>query len=156
MMHNRSQWELLVSGADLPLAVDELIRYDSPLQLFERTATAEVSIAGHTVQPGEKIAALLGAAARDPLVFSSPDVLDITRSPNPHLGFGAGIHYCLGAPLARIEVEAALSALTRKLPGAVLAAEPRRREEFVIRGLHELPLGMEPAVRACATRRAGG
>lgn len=143
LMRHRSQWELLVNDADLPLAVEELIRYDSPLQLFERTATAEVEIAGHVVRPGEKIAALLGAAARDPLVFASPDELDITRSPNPHLGFGAGIHYCLGAPLARIEVEAALSALRTKLPGAVLAAEPRRRAEFVIRGLHELPLSTD-------------
>jgi cytochrome P450 len=73
-------------------------------------------------------------------VFDDPDAFDIGRSPNQHLGFGAGIHYCLGAPLARIEVEAAVGALARKLPGAVLAAEPRRRAEFVMRGLHELPL----------------
>ncbi|GLZ32598.1 cytochrome P450 [Lentzea sp. NBRC 105346] len=146
LLRNRSQWELLLSDPSLmSSAVEELIRFDSPLQLFQRTATAPVEIAGFTVEPGQKIAALLGAAARDPLVFEAPDTLDITRSPNPHLGFGAGIHYCLGAPLARIEVEAALSALTRKLPGAVLAAEPRRRAEFVIRGLHELPLSTSGA-----------
>ena len=102
----------------LPTAVEELIRYDSPLQLFERTATERVEIAGHVIEPGQKIAALLGAAARDPLVFENPDVLDIGREKNQHLGFGMGIHYCLGAPLARIEVEAALSSLHRKLPGA--------------------------------------
>ncbi|MEU5691015.1 cytochrome P450 [Actinosynnema sp. NPDC020468] len=142
LMAHRDQWRLLVSAPDLlPSAVEESIRYDSPLQLFERTATERVEIAGHTVPPGTKIAALLGAAARDPAVFADPDVLDITRSPNPHLGFGMGIHYCLGAPLARIEVEAALSALTRRLPDAVLAAEPERRQEFVMRGWRELHLG---------------
>jgi len=141
LLRHPDQWRrLLADPGLLPTATEELIRYDSPLQLFERTATAEVDIAGYRVQPGEKIAALLGAAARDPLVFTDPDVLDIGRTPNQHLGFGAGIHYCLGAPLARIEVEAALSALARKLPGAVLASEPRRRAEFVIRGLHELEL----------------
>ncbi|QFZ16127.1 cytochrome P450 [Saccharothrix syringae] len=141
LMKHPDQWRRLVgSPALLPTAVEELIRYDSPLQLFERTATEPVEIAGYAVEPGRKIAALLGAAARDPRVFASPDALDVGRNPNPHLGFGAGIHYCLGAPLARIEVQAALSALTRKLPGARLAAEPRRRAEFVMRGLHELPL----------------
>lgn len=142
LMRHRSQWERL-SPELMPTAVEELIRFDSPLQLFERTATERVEIAGHVVEPGEKIAALLGAAARDPLVFENPDVLDVGREKNQHLGFGMGIHYCLGAPLARIEVEAALSSLHRKLPGAVLAEEPQRRAEFVIRGLHSLPLGVE-------------
>ncbi|MFD1147804.1 cytochrome P450 [Saccharothrix hoggarensis] len=141
LMNHPSEWRRLVADPTLlPTAVEELIRYDSPLQLFERTATAPVTIAGHVVEPGQKIAALLGAAARDPEVFADPDTLDIGRNPNPHLGFGMGIHYCLGAPLARIEVQAALSSLARKLPNAELAAEPRRRAEFVIRGLHDLPL----------------
>ncbi|WP_433267075.1 cytochrome P450 [Actinosynnema sp. CS-041913] len=141
LMTHREQWQRLVADQSLlSTAVEELIRYDSPLQLFERTATAPVEIAGFHVEPGQKIAALLGAAARDPEVFADPDTLDVSRTPNAHLGFGAGIHYCLGAPLARIEVQAALSALTRKLPTARLAAEPRRRAEFVIRGLRELPL----------------
>lgn len=141
LMRHPDQWRrLLADPALLPTATEELIRFDSPLQLFERTATADVEIAGYELRAGDKIAALLGAAARDPLVFSAPDTLDIGRFPNQHLGFGAGIHYCLGAPLARIEVEAALGALARKLPGAELAAQPRRRAEFVIRGLHELPL----------------
>ncbi|GGP37531.1 cytochrome P450 [Saccharothrix coeruleofusca] len=141
LMRHREQWERLVADPSLlPTAVEELIRYDSPLQLFERTATRPVEIAGHVVEPGQKIAALLGAAARDPRVFADPDRLDIGRSPNPHLGFGMGVHYCLGAPLARIEVQAALGSLVRKLPGIELAAEPHRRAEFVMRGLHTLPL----------------
>ena len=140
LMRHRDQWDRLVADPGLlSTAVDELIRFDAPLQLFERTATQDVVVAGHSVPAGSKIAALLGAAARDPAVFDEPDTLDVGRSPNPHLGFGAGIHYCVGAPLARIEVAAALKALVTKLPGLTIAGEPRRRPEFVIRGLHTLP-----------------
>ena len=139
LLRNRTQWTRLVEDPSLvPTAVEELIRYDAPLQLFERTATAPVEVAGYRLEPGDKIAALLGAAARDPLVFPSPDRLDVGRSPNQHLGFGAGIHYCVGAPLARVEVAAALSALVTRLPALELAAEPERRGEFVIRGLRTL------------------
>jgi cytochrome P450 len=139
LLTHRSEWERLVaSPALLPTAVEELIRYDAPLQLFERTATEDTSVAGYRVAVGEKIAALLGAAARDPAVFAEPDRLDVGRSPNPHLGFGAGIHYCVGAPLARVEIAAALEALLTRLPRLRLAGEPRRRDEFVIRGLRTL------------------
>ncbi|PPK61751.1 cytochrome P450 [Actinokineospora auranticolor] len=139
LMRNRDQWDLLVANPDLlPTAVEELVRYDAPLQLFERTATTEVEIAGTVVRPGTKIAALLGAAARDPEVFPNPDTLDITRTPNNHLGFGAGIHYCVGAPLARVEVAATLRALTTHLPDLHLTTAPKRRPEFVIRGLKRL------------------
>jgi hypothetical protein len=125
-----------------PTAVEELIRYDSPLQLFERTATEDTPIGGVTVRAGQKIAALLGAANRDPAVFADPDRLDVGRSPNPHLGFGAGIHYCLGAPLARVELQVALSTLLDRVPGLALAGEPVRRPEFVIRGLSALPVSL--------------
>ncbi|MDQ0378057.1 cytochrome P450 [Amycolatopsis thermophila] len=135
------QWRRLLDDPGLlDTAVEELIRFDAPLQLFERTATEDVEIAGFRVAKGEKIAALLGAAARDPDVFPDPDALDVGRTDGAHLGFGAGIHYCIGAPLARIEIAAALSALTRRLPGLRLAAEPERRPEFVIRGLRNLPV----------------
>jgi cytochrome P450 len=141
LLGNRSEWERLVTRPDLlPTAVEELIRYDAPLQLFERTATAPTTVAGHRLEAGDRIAALLGAAARDPLVFADPDRLDIGRSPNPHIGFGAGIHYCVGAPLARVEIAAALRALVTALPGLRLAGQPRRRAEFVIRGLRTLPV----------------
>ncbi|WP_410562569.1 cytochrome P450 [Amycolatopsis sp. cmx-4-61] len=139
LLTHRDQWErLLASPALLDSCVEELIRFDAPLQLFERTATEDVSICGHVVRRGEKIGALLGAAARDPKVFDAPDRLDIGRTPNAHLGFGLGIHYCVGAPLARVEIAAALSALTEKLPGLRLVGTPPRRPEFVIRGLREL------------------
>jgi cytochrome P450 len=140
LLRHPDQWQRLRDDPSLlDSAVEELIRYDSPLQLFERTATEDLEIAGFRVAKGEKIAALLGAAARDPEVFDAPDQFDLGRSPNPHLGFGAGIHYCVGAPLARLEIGAALRALT-KLPGLRLAGEPARRPEFVIRGLRTLPV----------------
>jgi len=141
LLRNPAQWQrLLDDPARTDTAVEELIRYDAPLQLFERTATEDVEIAGFRVAKGEKIAALLGAAARDPLVFDKPDTVDVTRSPNPHIGFGAGIHYCIGAPLARIEIAAALRALLTRLPSLRLAGTPQRRPEFVIRGLSTLPV----------------
>jgi cytochrome P450 len=139
LLTHRDQWERLPASPELlDTCVEELIRFDAPLQLFERTATEDVEIAGYRVSRGEKIGALLGAAARDPAVFDEPDRLDIGRTPNAHLGFGMGIHYCVGAPLARVEIAAALTALTSKLPGLRLAAPPERRPEFVIRGLREL------------------
>jgi cytochrome P450 len=141
LLTSRRQWQRLLHDPSLlPTAVEELIRFDSPLQIFERTAVADVEIAGWRVEAGQKIAALLGAAARDPAVFTDPDHLDIGRQPNPHLGFGMGIHYCIGAPLARVEVQAALLALSSQLPGLRLAGEPIRRPEFAIRGLHTLPI----------------
>ncbi|MFC5285443.1 cytochrome P450 [Actinokineospora guangxiensis] len=139
LLAHRAEWNRLTPEL-LPTAVEELIRFDAPLQLFERTATEPVQIAGHRIEPGEKIAALLGAAARDPLVFPDPDRLDIGRSPNAHLGFGAGIHYCVGAPLARVEIAAALRALRSRLPELAAAEAPVRRPQFVIRGWAALPV----------------
>lgn len=141
LLRHPGQWRRLVADPGLDAtAVEELIRYDPPLQLFERTAVVDTVVAGHPVPAGTKIAALLGAAARDPAVFAGPDDLDVGRRPNPHLGFGAGVHYCLGAPLARVEVAATLDALRRALPDAQLAADPPRRPDFVMRGLRELRL----------------
>ncbi|OLT10509.1 cytochrome [Pseudonocardia sp. CNS-139] len=141
LLRHPAQWRRLVADPGLDAAaVEELIRYDAPLQLFERTAVVDTAVAGHQVPAGTKIAALLGAAARDPQVFADPDDLDVGRAPNPHLGFGAGVHYCLGAPLARLEVAATLDALRRRLPDVRLAAEPPRRPDFVMRGLRELRL----------------
>ena len=141
LLRHPAQWRRLVEQPGLVEAgVEELIRYDSPLQLFERTATEDVEVAGYRVPKGAKIAALLGAAARDPDVFEAADTFDIARWPNPHLGFGAGIHYCIGAPLARVEIAAALRALVARLPRLQLAGQPGRRPEFVIRGLATLPV----------------
>jgi cytochrome P450 len=124
----------------LPTAIEELMRYDSPLQLFERTATEDVEIGGVTVERGTKIAALLGAANHDPAVFTSPATLDVGRTENPHVSFGAGVHFCIGAPLARVELQATFGALLGRTSSLELGGKPLRRPEFVIRGLAELPV----------------
>ena len=116
------------------------MRFDSPLQLFERTATADVALGGVTVREGQKVAALLGAANRDPAVFPDPDVLDVGRADNPHITFGAGVHFCIGAPLARVELQASFGALLDRTTRLELGGEPVRRPEFVIRGLARLPV----------------
>ena len=121
-----------------PAAVEEMIRYDAPLQLFERTAYEDVDVGGVTVRSGQKIAALLGAANRDPAVFADPGTFDAGRDPNPHLGFGGGIHFCLGAPLARLELSVSLLTLLHRLPALELAEEPTYQPNFVIRGLKSL------------------
>ncbi|TFV64853.1 UNVERIFIED_ORG: cytochrome P450 [Bacillus sp. AZ43] len=126
----------------LPTAIEEFMRYDSPLQLFERTATADVEIGGVTVERGQKIAALLGAGNHDPAVFREPERLDVGRGDNPHITFGAGIHFCIGAPLARVELQATFGALLARTSSLEPGGEPVRRPEFVIRGLAELPVAL--------------
>jgi cytochrome P450 len=146
---NEEQWGKLTSNIDgmTETAVDEFLRFDAPLHLFERTATEEVEIGGVAIKPGQKIAALLGSANRDEEIFERADELDLSRSPNPHIGFGAGIHFCIGAPLARQEMQISLPALLHRFPGLELAEKPIRRPTFVLRGygrvmvrtLHWLP-----------------
>jgi cytochrome P450 len=131
---------LRVDHSLLPTAIEELMRFDSPLQLFERTATEDVEIGGITVGKGQKVAALLGAANHDPAVFAAPETLDVGRTENPHISFGAGVHFCIGAPLARVELQATFGALLDRTSSLELGAEPVRRPEFVIRGLAELPV----------------
>jgi len=128
----------------VPSAAEEMIRYDPPLHMFVRTAAAPVTVAGVRIGAGERIAALLGAANRDPAVFAEPDTFDVARDPNPHLGFGAGLHFCLGAPLARIELQAALAALLDHAPGLELAAEPVQRPTFVQRAYTAVRLSARP------------
>jgi cytochrome P450 len=128
----------------LPTAIEELMRFDSPLQLFERTATEDVQIGGVTVPHGQKIAALLGSANHDPAVFADPEALDVGRGDNPHISFGAGVHFCIGAPLARVELQASFGALLSRTSSLELGAPARRRPEFVIRGLRDLPVVLSP------------
>lgn len=117
--------------------VEEFLRHDSPLHLFERTAKEPASVAGVDLEPGEKVAALLGAANRDPKVFADPDRFDPTRDPNPHLAFGAGIHFCIGAPLARLELAISLRTLLARHPRLELV-EAVQRPTFVLRGFERL------------------
>jgi cytochrome P450 len=123
-------------------AVEELLRFDSPVQMTGRIAVEPVEIGGHTVQPGEWILPLLGAANHDATQFAEPDKLDLGRNPNPHVAFGRGIHFCLGAPLARLEGQIAVSALVRRFPNLQLAGEPVRRNQITLRGLQSLPVAV--------------
>ncbi|MFY9916579.1 MAG: cytochrome P450 [Nocardioidaceae bacterium] len=135
LLGHPEQWRRLVDGGvDVALLVEEMLRFDSALQLFERTATAEVELADVVVPPGDKVAVLLGAANRDPHVFTEPDAMYADRDPNPHLAFGVGVHFCLGAPLARVELAESLGLLVSTYPGLALAGQPRRRPTFVLRG----------------------
>ncbi len=128
-----------VASEAAPTAVEEMLRHDAALQLFERTATTEVELAGGQVVPqGGTVALLLGSANRDPAVFADADVMDPTRDPNPHVSFGAGVHFCLGAPLARMELAESVALLATRLPGLALAGEPVRRPTFVLRGYEQV------------------
>lgn len=124
----------------LPTAVEELMRYDTPLQLFERWVLDPVEIGGTTIPRGAEVALLFGSANHDPAAFTVPDRLDLSRHDNPHISFSAGIHYCIGAPLARIELAASMAALLDLAPGLSPAGEPERKPNFVIRGLAALPV----------------
>lgn len=126
----------------IPSAVEELMRYDTPLQLFERWVLDEMEIDGTVIPRGAEIAMLFGSANHDPAVFAAPERLDLTRRDNPHISFSAGIHYCIGAPLARIELAASMTALLEKAPTLTLAAEPKRKPNFVIRGLEGLSVAV--------------
>lgn len=117
--------------------VEEFLRHDSPLQLFERTATAPLDLLGVHLEPGDRVAVLLGAANRDPAVFANPDTFDPARDPNPHLAFGLGLHFCVGAPLARLEMQTALQVLLARYPRLELV-EADRRPTFVLRGFERL------------------
>ena len=118
--------------------VEELLRLDPPLHLFARHALEEVEFAGVRLRRGEKIGLLLGAANRDPDRFPEPDVFKPGRTPNPHASFGAGIHFCVGAPLARLELAVALPILFARLPSLRLAGQPRYRDSFHFHGLEAL------------------
>jgi cytochrome P450 len=134
LRHPDQRARLTTGEVSVETAVEEMIRYDAPLQLFERTATADVEVAGRRVQPGQKVAALLGSANRDQAVFGDADRFDVGRAPNPHVGFGMGVHFCLGAPLARMELQVSLRALLGRFPEVRLAAEPVPRPTFVLHG----------------------
>jgi cytochrome P450 len=139
---HRDQWDGLVadpSGWDR--AVEEVLRYDSPVQLTGRTALTDTTVAGREVPAGTQVTLLLGAASRDPAVFDDPDRFDVTR-PNArdHLAFSAGIHYCLGSGLARLEAVRGLRALTERFPGLHVAGTPRRRDLQTLRGFARLPV----------------
>jgi cytochrome P450 len=151
------QWQRVVAG-EVPAAAagEEMIRFDPPLQLFERwVLTDDFALGGVPIPRGAKIALLFGAANRDPRVFEGPDEFLVGReNAVQHIGFGGGIHVCIGAPLARVELEASVEALRELWPDFQLVEEPRRTGAFVIWGLGGLRLARGRAAAAETTRRS--
>lgn len=129
---------LFADAASTERVVEEILRHDPPLHLFTRTALEDVEIYGHRFAAGDTVGCLLAAANRDPARFDDPHRFDPARPPGPHLAFGAGIHFCVGAPLARLELAIALPALFARRPRLALAAEPRFADRYHFHGLESL------------------
>ncbi|MFE7837315.1 cytochrome P450 [Streptomyces sp. NPDC057474] len=140
------QWRLLRARPQLArVAFDEAVRWQSPVQTFFRTATADVEIGGTLIPKGTKILMFLGSANRDPARWNDPDRFDLTRDPSGHVGFGMGIHQCVGQHVARLEAEALLTALARRVERIEPAGAPRRHLNNTLRAWHSLPVRLHTA-----------
>ncbi|WP_322752219.1 cytochrome P450 [Frankia sp. Cas3] len=151
LVRNPDQLATVHADLDLvPAVIDETLRYDPPIQFIGRLALQDTEVSGRAFRSGDVVVTLLAAAQRDPDAFGDPDRFDITRYGGPapalrHLGFGLGIHYCLGAPLARLETEIALRALIRRVPRLALSTDQLAyRAHLVVRGLQTLPVRLAP------------
>jgi cytochrome P450 len=124
--------------------VDELLRFVSPVQITGRSLLSDMNFGGHTIEEGSFVLALIGAANRDPAVFEAPTTLTLSREPNPQLGFGFGLHHCLGAPLARLESQVVLEEVLKSSSSFDVVGPVKYRPNIVLRGLEELSLVIEP------------
>ena len=142
LLERPEQWRLLrAEPALIESAIEETMRFDTPLQFFERRVLAPMTYAGVEWPRGTRLALYYASANRDPEVFAAPETFDLRRDPNPHLAFGLGLHYCIGAPLARLELQAALRVLVERLPELRLAGEPLSYQpKNVFRYLRALPV----------------
>jgi pimeloyl-[acyl-carrier protein] synthase len=142
LLRNPEQLTLLRNAPDLmPNAIEELLRYDSPVQMTSRYALEDCELDGQAIKKGQQLVLLLGAANRDPAVYEQAERLDITRQDIKHLSFSIGIHFCLGAALARLEGQIAVSALLHRFPGLRLASDSVQwRDSATLRGLQALPV----------------
>ncbi len=147
LLRHPDEWRRLREDPTLlPGAIEELLRFDGPVQRTGRTAGEDVEIGGVAIPAGTLVLAMLGAANRDPAQFADPDRLDVTRDEPRHLAFGAGIHYCLGASLARLEGQVAIGTVLRRFSGLTLDVErPAWRPSSALRGLEALPVRLAPA-----------
>jgi cytochrome P450 len=140
------QWPLLRAQPELArTAFDEAVRLESPVQIFFRTADGDVPIGDTVIPDGKKILTFLAAANRDPRHWANPDAFDLTRDPSGHVGFGMGLHQCVGQHVARLEGEAVLTALARRVASIELAAPPRRHHNNTLRALASLPVRLRLA-----------
>lgn len=138
---NPEQWQRLRSQPALArLAFDEAVRWESPVQTFFRTATTDIEIGGTVIHKGEKILMFLGAANRDPRKWTNPDSFDLSRDPSGHVGFGMGLHQCVGQHVARLEAEALLTALASRVQRMELAGTTKRHHNNTLRGWESLPV----------------
>ncbi|MFY1599755.1 cytochrome P450 [Micromonospora sp. WMMD737] len=143
LLRDPAQWAALAADPERAGGViEETLRYDPPVQLIGRVAGDDMTIGGVTVPKGDNMLLLLAAAHRDPDLVERPDEFDPQRPTIRHLGFGKGPHFCLGAPLARLEATVALTALTARFPQAALAAEPTYKQNVTLRGMAELPVSL--------------
>jgi len=144
---NPDQYRSLHRGdVSIGSAVDELLRFDSPLQMFERWVLEDAELEGHRLTAGSKVGLLFGSANHDPRVFGvDADLLDLARTPNPHVSYGAGLHFCVGAPLATVELEAAFTRFATRVRSIELDAKSGRIRSLVFRGVENLRLGLEAA-----------
>ncbi len=141
LLRNADQAELLRAHRELaPSAIEELMRYDGPTQAMVRVAVEDIEMEGKTIKRGDRIFTMINAANRDPMQFTDPDRVDLRRQNNRHIAFGYGIHFCIGAPLARLEGQLAVPALLRRYPDLALAAEPPWLPSLVFRGVKSLPV----------------
>jgi len=141
LLDHPGQLRLLAERPELTApAVEELLRFDGPVQLSSRITTDPVELGGATIGAGERVVAYLGAGNHDPARFADPGQLRLDRADNAPLSFGGGIHYCLGSPLARLEAQIALPALVRRFPGLRLAGRPGRRDSLTLKGFTSLPV----------------
>jgi cytochrome P450 len=144
LLRHPDQWKRLRDDPSLiPPAVEELLRYDSPVQFTSRILTADLELGGKALRAGQMVLLLLAAANRDPEQFPDPDKLDVGRPNNKHVAFGLGSHFCLGAPLARLEGRLVFEALLRRAPDLRLGGPaPRYRQNFNLRGLESLHVSL--------------
>jgi cholest-4-en-3-one 26-monooxygenase len=142
LFEHPDQWQRLIDDpALIAPAAEEIVRWVSPVNLFRRTATRDTELGGQAIAEGDKVVVFYAAANRDESVFAAPDVFDVGRDPNPHVGFGGGgPHFCLGRHLAALELRVLLHALTTRLPGVRLDGEPARLRSNFINGIKHLPV----------------
>ncbi len=129
----------------MPAAVEEFVRWGSAVLTFRRTATRDVELGGQTIREGDKVALFYASANRDDSVFDEPDRFDITRTPNDHLAFGIGPHFCLGANLARLEIRVMFEEILRRLPDIELDGKPERLRSYFINGIKRMPVRFTPS-----------
>jgi cholest-4-en-3-one 26-monooxygenase len=146
--HPEQRARLMADRSLLPSAIEEMLRWVSPVNVFRRTATRDVEVGGQQLREGDKVALFYASANRDDSVFDEPDRLDITRTPNDHLAFGIGPHFCLGANLARLEIRVMFEEILRRMPDVELDGKPERLRSYFINGIKRMPVRFTPSSAA--------